>query len=138
MMKILQNKDLGLLILRVSVGLLMIPHGINKVVHSEALGYIQSLLEAKGLPTFISYGVFVGEIIAPLLVFIGFRTRLGALIMSATGLMVLFLAYSDKLFDLTQHGGWYPELPALFLFGALALVFTGGGKYAISSKNQWD
>lgn len=133
-----KNTDLGLLILRLSVGLMMIPHGINKLIHSQALGYIQSLLTEKNLPTFVSYGVFVGEILAPLLVIIGFRTRLSAGVMVVTGVMVLFLAYADKMFSLTQHGGWSPELPALFLFGALALVFTGGGKYAVSAKHQWD
>ncbi|WP_392448190.1 DoxX family protein [Capnocytophaga canis] len=136
-MNIFQNKDLGLLILRLSVGLLMIPHGIHKLLNSGALGYIQSLLEAKGLPTFISYGVFVGEIIAPLLIVIGFRTRISALVLAATGLMMLFLGY-DNLFSLTQHGGWVAELAGLFLFGALALAFTGGGKYALSTNNQWD
>ena len=136
-MSIFQNKDLGLLILRLSVGLLMIPHGIHKLLNSGALGYIQSLLEAKGLPAFISYGVFVGEIIAPLLIVIGFRTRISALVLAATGLMILFLGY-DNLFSLTQHGGWVAELAGLFLFGALALAFTGGGKYAISTNNQWD
>ncbi|AEK22608.1 DoxX family protein [Capnocytophaga canimorsus] len=136
-MSIFQNKDLGLLILRLSVGLLMIPHGIHKLLNSGALGYIQSLLEAKGLPAFISYGVFVGEIIAPLLIVIGFRTRISALILAATGLMILFLGY-DNLFSLTQHGGWVAELAGLFLFGALALAFTGGGKYALSTDNQWD
>ncbi|MFK8377281.1 DoxX family protein [Capnocytophaga canimorsus] len=136
-MSIFQNKDLGLLILRLSVGLLMIPHGIHKLLNSGALGYIQSLLEAKGLPAFISYGVFVGEIIAPLLIVIGFRTRISALVLAATGLMILFLGY-DNLFSLTQHGGWVAELAGLFLFGALALAFTGGGKYALSTDNQWD
>ncbi|WGU69360.1 DoxX family protein [Capnocytophaga canimorsus] len=136
-MSIFQNKDLGLLILRLSVGLLMIPHGIHKLLNSGALGYIQSLLEAKGLPAFISYGVFVGEIIAPLLIVIGFRTRISALILATTGLMILFLGY-DNLFSLTQHGGWVAELAGLFLFGALALAFTGGGKYALSTDNQWD
>ncbi|MFJ1431158.1 DoxX family protein [Capnocytophaga canimorsus] len=136
-MNIFQNKDLGLLILRLSVGLLMIPHGIHKLLNSGALGYIQSLLEAKGLPAFISYGVFVGEIIAPLLIVIGFRTRISALVLAATGLMILFLGY-DNLFSLTQHGGWVAELAGLFLFGALALAFTGGGKYALSTNNQWD
>ncbi|MFJ1366258.1 DoxX family protein [Capnocytophaga canimorsus] len=136
-MNIFQNKDLGLLILRLSVGLLMIPHGIHKLLNSGALGYIQSLLESKGLPTFISYGVFVGEIIAPLLIVIGFRTRISALVLAATGLMILFLGY-DNLFSLTQHGGWVGELAGLFLFGALSLAFTGGGKYALSTNNQWD
>lgn len=134
----MKNKDLGLLFLRLSTGVLMIPHGINKLLNAEAFGFIQSVLEAKGLPTFISYGVFIGEIIAPLLILLGFRARLGVLIMVFNGLSTLYLAYSDKLLATTPHGGWAPELPSLFLFGALTLLFTGAGKYGLSTRNKWD
>ncbi|CEN49561.1 conserved hypothetical protein [Capnocytophaga canimorsus] len=60
-MNIFQNKDLGLLILRLSVGLLMIPHGIHKLLNSGALGYIQSLLEAKRIYQRLSAMVFLWE-----------------------------------------------------------------------------
>jgi len=82
--------------------------------------------------------VFVGEIIAPLLVVLGFRARIGALIMFINGVATLYLAYSDKLTTLTGHGGWAPELPALFFLGALAIFFTGAGKYSLSHRNLWD
>ena len=133
----MKNRDLGLLVLRLTVGLLMIPHGINKLLHADAFAFVQSALEAKGLPIFIAYGVFVGEIVAPLLIVLGFRSRLGALVMVLNGLATLYLAYSDSLTALTP-GGWVPELPALFFLGALALLFTGGGKYALSTRNKWD
>jgi len=129
----MKNRDLGLLILRLTIGLLMIPHGINKLLHPDAFGYIESTLDAKNLP-----GVFIGEIVAPLLIVLGFRSRLAALVMFLNGLATLYLAYSDKLSAFTQQGGWAPELPALFFLGALALLFTGGGKYALSTRNKWD
>ena len=72
------------------------------------------------------------------MVALGYRTRLGALVMIGTGLFVLFLAYADSLFSLTPHGGWAPELPGLYLFGALGLFFTGGGKFALSTRSRWD
>ena len=134
----MKNRDLGLLILRLTIGLLMIPHGINKLLYPDAFAFVQSTLEVKGLPTFIAYGVFIGEIVAPLLIVLGFRSRLAALVMFFNGLATLYLAYSDKLSALNQYGGWAPELPALFFLGALALFFTGGGKYALSTRNKWD
>ena len=134
----MKNRDLGLLVLRLTIGLLMLPHGINKLLHPDAFAFVQSALEVKGLPTFIAYGVFVGEIVAPLLIVLGFRSRLGALVMFLNGLATLYLAYSDSLTALNPHGGWVPELPALFFLGALALLFTGGGKYALSTRNKWD
>ena len=134
----MKNKDFGLLILRLTVGLLMIPHGINKMIHPEAFDFVRGTVEAKDLPLFIAYGVFVGEIIAPLLVVLGFRARIGALIMFINGVATLYLAYSDKLAELTGHGGWAPELPALFFLGALTVFFTGAGKYSLSHRNFWD
>ena len=116
----------------------MIPHGINKMIHPEAFDFVRGTVEAKGLPLFIAYGVFVGEIIAPLLVVLGFRARIGALIMFINGVATLYLAYSDKLAALTGHGGWAPELPALFFLGALTVFFTGAGKYSLSHRNFWD
>ena len=134
----MKNRDFGLLILRLTVGLLMIPHGINKMIHPEAFDFVRGTVEAKDLPLFIAYGVVVGEIIAPLLVVLGFRARIGALIMFINGVATLYLAYSDKLAELTGHGGWAPELPALFFLGALTVFFTGAGKYSLSHRNFWD
>lgn len=134
----MKNRDLGLLVLRLGISLMMIPHGINKLLHPEAFQYVQATLEAKGLPIVVAFGVFIAEIIAPFLLLIGFRTRLAALIMVFNGISILYLAYGEKLTTFTQHGGWAPELPALFLLGALVLCFTSGGKYALSSRNKWD
>ena len=124
----MKNRDLGLLILRLTIGLLMIPHGINKLLHPDAFGYIESTLDAKNLPTFIAYGVFIGEIVAPLLIVLGFRSRLAALVMFLNGLVTLYLAYSDKLSALNQYGGWAPELPALFFLGAFGFILYRRGQ----------
>lgn len=134
----MKNRDFGLLVLRLTIGLLMLPHGINKLLHADAFGYVQSTLVAKGLPNFIAYGVYLSEIIAPIMIVLGFRTRLAALIMVLGGISTLFLAYGGQITAVTAHGGWAPELPGLFLFGALALFFTGSGKHAISTRHKWD
>ncbi|WP_454975917.1 hypothetical protein [Capnocytophaga bilenii] len=58
--------------------------------------------------------------------------------MFLNGLATLYLAYSNKLIALTEYGDWSPELSALFFLGALALFFTGAGKYSLSHRNTWD
>jgi putative oxidoreductase len=132
----MKNINTGILILRLSVGILMLLHGIAKI--SKGVGGIINMLESKGLPDFIAYGVYIGEIIAPILIIIGYRTRFAAAIFVLNMLVILFLAHSDDIFKLNQHGAWQVELIGLYLFGALALYFTGGGKYAVSSSNKWD
>ncbi len=131
-----KNINVGLLVLRVSVGLLMLLHGLAKLV--GGIGFIQGMLESKGLPGFIAYGVLVGEVLAPLALIVGYRTRIAAAIFAFNALVAMLLAHSGQIFSLGEHGGWAVELLGLYLFGAVTLIFTGGGNIALSSKNKWD
>ena len=132
----MRNTDLGLLLIRLSVGWLMLFHGIAKMKHG--VSGIEGMLESKGLPGFIAYGVYLGEVVAPILLIIGFRTRLAAIVFAVNMLVIMFIAHPENLTGFSSHGGWKLELAGLYLFGSLALIFTGGGKYALSSKSKWD
>lgn len=131
-----KNIDLGLLILRISTGGLMLLHGIAKLQHGA--GMIESMVIDAGLPSFIAYGVYVGEVIAPLLILLGVGTRGAAVVFAGNCFVAALLAHSQEIFTLGAQGGWAVELLGLYFFGALALVFTGGGKYALSKKYLWD
>lgn len=135
--KIFQRQnDLGILIIRLSIGVLMLLHGIFKL--QNGAGGIENMVIAAGLPSFIAYGVYVGEVIAPIFIILGIGTRLAATIFAGNCLVAAFLAHAADITSLTATGGWAVELLGLYFFGALALVFTGGGKYAISNKYIWD
>lgn len=131
-----KNNDLGLMILRVTLGMLMLLHGIAKV--QNGTGFIEGVFEKNGLPAFLAYLVYLGEIIAPLMLIVGFRTRLASILLGGTMVVVIFTAALDRVGQLTETGAWAIEVQALFFFGALALFFTGGGKYAASTKSKWD
>ena len=131
-----KNFDMGVLVLRLSLGILLILHGYAKI--QKGTGPIEGLLEKNGLPGMLAYLVFVGEIIAPLMLIFGYRTKIGALLVMATMLVAVFLTALGKVASLTETGAWALELPALFFTGSLALLLMGGGKYAISHKNKWD
>lgn len=131
-----KNIDLGLLILRISIGGLMLLHGIAKLQHGA--GFIEQVVLDAGLPSFIAYGVYVGEVIAPLFILAGYGTRLASIIFAGNCLVAALLVHSQDIFTLNEQGGWTVELLGLFFFGAVALIFTGGGKYAISNKHIWD
>jgi putative oxidoreductase len=131
------SPDIGKLILRVSVALLLLLHGIGKMTHGVA--WIQGLLASKGLPEFIAFGVFFGEVLGPLMMIAGWRTRIGAALVAFNMLMAVLLAQSGAIFAVNQHGAWKIELPMLFCFGALAVVFLGAGKYSLSKgQGRWD
>ncbi len=132
----MRNVNLGLLILRLSVAGLMLPHGIAKLF--KGVGHIKGLFNEMGMPEFFAYSVYLGEVIVPILIIIGFRTRLASIFFAITCIVAMLLAHSDQLFSLGKGGGWSQELLGLFLFGSIALFFTGAGKYALSTKNKWD
>jgi len=125
------NLSIGLLILRVSLGLMMLGHGINKLAGIDG---IMGMLSSKGIPSFIAYGVYIGEIVAPLMIIIGWRTRLAAAIFAFNILVATLLVHPDYLFAIGEKGEWKAELQGLYFFGALALVFTGAGKYALDKR----
>ena len=136
-MKLLEkNTDLGLLVLRLSIGILMLLHGIAKLTHGA--GGIEQMLEGMGLPAFIAYGVYIGEVIAPLFIIFGYGTRVAAAIFAFNMIVAVGMAHSGDIFTLSKSGGWTIELQGLYFFGAVALIFTGAGKYALSNKHIWD
>lgn len=118
------NPDIGKLVLRLTLGLLMLLHGISKLQHG--VGWISAELASHNLPGFLAYGVFIGEIIAPLMVILGVHTRIGAVLIAGN-----MLVHMGELFALSKTGGWALELQGFFLFTAVAVFFLGAGKYAI-------
>lgn len=131
-----KNQDFGILIIRLMLGGLMLFHGIEKL--KMGIAGIELMLDNLALPAFLSYGVYIGEIIVPILLILGIRTRMAALILAFNMIIALVLAHSNDVFSVSQHGGWAIELQALYLLGSIALYFTGGGKLSLSFSNNWD
>ena len=126
------SDDIGKLLLRLTLGILMLLHGIAKLRYG--VSGIEGMVQSHGLPGFFAYGVFVGEVIAPLLVISGFYARIGGLIMAFNMVVAIALAHSTQLFDLSKTGGWELELQGFFLFTALAVALIGPGKFGINRK----
>ncbi len=129
--------DLGKLVLRLSVGILMLMHGIFKLSHG--IGGIEGMLVAKGLPAFFAWGAYVGEVIAPVLVILGLYTRLGGLLLVAQMVVAILLAHMAQLSMINNMGGWQIELQGLFLFGGLAIALLGAGRFSLGgSGGRWN
>ncbi|MCF0236033.1 MAG: DoxX family protein [Bacteroidaceae bacterium] len=128
--------DLGLLFLRITTSILLGFHGIAHLLDGAA--GVKYVLSSVGLPEFLAYGSLVGELVAPVLILVGFRTRAAAAIMAFNMLVAIFTAHAHEIFAINNYGGWAIELPALYLFAAVTLVLTGGGRYGLSSSNCLD
>ena len=124
--------DLGKLVLRLTLGILILLHGIFKLRYG--IDPIQGMLTGMGMPAFIAYGVYAGEVLGPLLLIIGFYARIGAALIATNMLFAFALAHMHELTSLTQNGGWALELQGMFLFTAVALVLMGPGRIGISQR----
>ncbi|MBA3590548.1 MAG: DoxX family protein [Methylibium sp.] len=110
----------GFFILRWSVAGLMLFHGVAKLM--KGVSGIEGMVTSAGLPGFVAYGVFIGELLAPLLVLIGVLVGPAALVMAINMVFAIALAHTGELLALGKSGGWALELQGLFLFGSLAIA----------------
>jgi putative oxidoreductase len=123
--------DIAKLILRVSVGVLILFHGVHKLIHGIA--GVHSLVVHAGLPGFFAYGVYVGELIAPIFIILGLYARIASSILFVNMFVAIYLAYGFH-WSLSSHGGLSFETPLLFLIMSLLVVLLGSGRYAVNAK----
>jgi putative oxidoreductase len=129
------SNDIAKLLLRVTVGGLMIFHGISKL--ANGIPWLAGAVTGAGLPEFFMYGVYIGEVVGPLLLISGYQTRIGALLVVVDMLFALFLVHKQQIFSLNHGGGWAIELPMFFLLASLAVFFAGGGKFRVWKASDW-
>lgn len=126
------NESTGKLILRLALGILILLHGIAKL--KGGVGGLSGMVTAAGLPAFVTYGVYVGEVVAPILVLLGWYCRIGSAIIAINMIFALALAHRNQFLSLGETGGWALELQGMFLFTAIALALLGPGRFSVNDK----
>lgn len=127
-----KSDDIGKLVLRVALGILILLHGVAKI--TKGVDGIGGMLASHGLPAILAYGVYIGEILAPVLLIVGLFTRPAAAIMVINMLVAIWLAHRKDLGAMNGQGGWVLELQGMFLFAAISVAFMGGGRFGLSNK----
>lgn len=117
--------SLGLLLLRLTVGVMMIHHGQEKLADPQAFAstYVASL--HLPFPLFFAYAAGLSELIGSWLLIFGLFTPLGALAISGTMAVAAYQHISTAGFNI-----YVLELVALYLGGALALLLLGPGLFS--------
>jgi putative oxidoreductase len=123
------SEDTGKLILRVSLGVMILLHGIAKIM--GGVDGIVGMVGKAGLPGAFGYLVYVGEVLAPLLLIVGLWTRLAALVVAINMVVAIVLVHMGDVFTLTKQGGWALELQGMFLFTAIAVALLGAGRFSV-------
>ena len=91
-------------------------------------------MTAVGLPAFVAYGVYFGEVVAPVLIIVGWYSRIASAITAVNMLFAVALAHRADLFKLAESGGYALELQAFYLIVAVALALMGPGRFSINER----
>lgn len=129
------HTDGGKLLLRLFVGILLLFHGLAKV--QPGVAWMADLLQSHGLPAFIRYGVYIGEIIAPILVILGIFTRIGGAIIAFNMIVAVLMVDLPHFWTLDSHGGWGLQDQAFFFFGGITIMLLGSGRYSLSPNANY-
>ncbi len=129
----MNREDGGKLLLRLTAGLLLLPHGLAKL---GGVAKISGMLAAKGLPGILAYLVYVGEIIVPLLLIIGLFTRFAGVILIVNMCFAIYLVHAHQLWQFTGSGGHALELQFFYLMSGLVISLLGAGAYSLDGMRR--
>jgi len=127
-----QNSDVAKLIIRLSLGIMMLFHGIDKIING--IGGVKYLTTNAGLPEFLAYGVYVGEVVVPIFIILGLYARVASVVLALNMIMAIFLAHGSSIFELGKHGAPVIELPFFYLVLSVVVFLLGSGRYAVNAK----
>ena len=123
-------EDLGKLLLRVGLGGLLLFHGVHKLLNG--LEPIKVMLGNHNISEAVSYGVYLGELVGPILIIVGLFSRIGGLLIAFNMIVALLLAHTASLLALTpETGGYALELQAFYLICGLVVALLGAGRFSL-------
>jgi len=119
-----QLTDWGLLVLRISTGVLMITHGLPKLTNFNQIvsdGQFIPVLESVALGLALTV---MAEFFMSLFLIAGLFTRLSIVPLIITMLVAVFVAHANDPFAVKEHA-------LLFLFPYLTLLLAGPGRFSV-------
>ncbi len=123
----------GTALLRVTLGVAAISHGLLKVFVFTLPGTV-AFFESLGLPGFLAYITALVEIVGGLALVVGFQTRLVSLAMIPI-LLGAFWAHSGNGWVFSNAGGGW-EYPLFWALTLAAQTMLGSGAYAVDDMQS--
>ncbi len=125
------NPNLGLLFIRIALGVVFLYHGLGKFQDMEGVVKFFSMLD---LPVFLAYLVAIVEFVGGLALLLGLFVEFFASILAVVMFMAIVLAkYANGFAGMTGRPGY--ELDFVLLFALLGIACLGAGKFAL--KKFW-
>ena|SRR5437868_11478416 len=131
------SADLGKAILRIALGVLILLHGVAKLMAGP--GMVVQAVQHAGMPPAVAYLVYIGEVVAPVLLILGLWARLAALIVVINMLTAIGLVHLKQLGTLNNVGGWALETQGMFLASAVVILLIGAGRISVGGiSGKWN
>ena len=120
-------QDIGLLIFRLLLGgTMLVAHGIPKIMNFSTYAEKFPNFLGVGSQVNLSLAIFA-EVLCALLVVIGYKTKYVLAPLIVTMAVAFFIVHGEDPFQ-------RKELAYMFMFGYIALLFTGAGKYSVDKR----
>jgi putative oxidoreductase len=125
-----QNAQIGTFVLRVSLGVMFLAHGLLLKVFVFTPAGTAGFFESLGLPGALAYLTIAAETVGGLLLIAGVGTRYVSAALIPVLLGALVLVHGDKGWVFSNAGGGW-EYPAFLIAASVAQWFLGDGAYAL-------
>jgi putative oxidoreductase len=123
-----RNVDLAALILRISLGVMFIAHGLLKVMVFTLPGTAQ-FFASVGFPGWLAYVVTFAEIAGGVALLAGIYTRQVAYALVPILLGAFYVHSGNGWVFSNEHGGW--EYPLFLVAATVVQALLGPGRYAV-------
>ncbi|MFV0406525.1 MAG: DoxX family protein [Propioniciclava sp.] len=126
------STDIGLLLLRLC-SLPLILHGIRGFLNfSEYVAQVRAHPLGAPAPEVLGIAMLIAQVLLPVLIALGFGTRIAALIQALVmgGMYALWVLAGNQIVD-PDTGALAAEISLVYAAFALPLVFTGPGRFSL-------
>ena len=131
------NDDIGLFIARISLGIVILPHGLQKLLGlfgGAGFSGTVDFFVGSGLPSAAAILIIIAESFGALGLILGFFSRLAAFGITLIMLGAIFMVHIQNGFFMNWFGnqageGFEYHLLALGL--SLVVIIKGGGKWSV-------
>jgi len=127
----LNQLDIAKLILRLSLGVMFIAHGLLKVLVFTLPGTV-GFFESVGFPGWMAYVVTVAEVGGGVLLILGFETRKVALALIPVLLGAPYVHLGTGWVFSNENGGW--EYPLFLTLVTIVQAMLGSGQYSLRDE----
>jgi len=128
-MTLLLKPDVAALLLRLSLGSVLLAHSVYLKLMVFTLAGTAGYFESIGLPSVLAYFVFLAEAIGGIAIILGVKTRLFAALVIPVLIGATWAHSANGWVFSNAGGGW--EFPLFLVAIAVVQVTLGSGKYAL-------